>query len=518
MAFYSLHFFLFIIFFIFLHDLVREFAPKYQWVIRLLASLFFFTYMSGFKIVFLLASTLTIWGGGLLLYRLAENNRIYRNQEGLSREEKKASKEKCRRTKFIYTAFIVIFNLGLLFLVKYLFPITGHPIALPLGISFYSLQAISYIIDVYGEKYEPQRNPAKLALYLCWFPQMIQGPINRYDLVKDDLYRTYRMHAPEFRIAVYMFLFGAVKKYAIADLLAPVVTSALNNNSAAYPGSYALFGALAFAIQQYGDFSGGIDMSMGISLLFGVKMNENFRQPYFATSLAQFWRRWHITLGSFMRDYVFYPFVTTKPVSKMTKYVSKRFGSHAGRSITGGISNLLVFALVGLWHGPETHFLAWGLYNGFIIAVSDAMSPLFAKLNRLLHISEDSRGLYVFRVIRTFFIIVFAGYFDVIGPVRVGISCFINTIRHFDVSGGFQMIQELFTEGTTSVQAMITVGIAVLLLIMNSVGKEKGRSPLQSICARRYYIRWTVFFSLLILLLYSFSVSSGIRGFMYAAF
>lgn len=518
MAFYSLHFFLFIIFFIFIHDLAKEVIPKYQWTVRLLASLFFFTYLSGIKVVFLIASAITIWSGGLLLFQLTENNRIYRQKEGLSREEKKASREKCRRTKMVYTAFIVIFNLGLLVMVKYLFPVTGHPIALPLGISFYTLQAVSYIIDIYGEKYEPQKNPAKLALYLCWFPQLIQGPINRYDLIKDDLYKPFHIHAPDFRIAVYMFLFGAVKKYAIADLLAPIVRSALNNSSASYPGSFALLGAFAFAIQQYCDFSGGIDMSMGISLLFGVKMNENFRQPYFATSLAGFWRRWHITLGSFMRDYVFYPFVTTKPVSKMTKAISKRFGNHAGRSITGGISNLLVFALVGLWHGPEKHFLAWGLYNGIIIAASDAMAPLFAKLNTLLHIPRDSKGMQVFRVIRTFMIVVFAGYFDVIGPVKVGISCFINTFTHFDILKGLEMTGNLFTDNVTSIQALVTAAVATVLLIINSVFKEKGSSPLQYVCSLRYYKRWIVYFSLLILLLYSFSVSSGIRGFMYAAF
>ena len=518
MAFYSLHFFLFIIFFIFIHDLAREIVPKYQWVVRLIASLFFFIYMSGIKVVFLLASAITIWSGALLLHQISENNRIYRSREGLSKEEKKASRERCVRTKKIYTAGIIAFNLGLLILVKYLFPVTGHPIALPLGISFYTLQAVSYIVDVYGEKYEPQKNPAKLALYLCWFPQLIQGPINRYDLVKEDLYKTFRMHAPDLRVAVYMFLFGAVKKYAVADLLAPVVRSALGNSSAGYPGSFAFLGALFFAVQQYCDFSGGIDMSMGISLLFGVKMNENFRQPYFATSLAEFWRRWHITLGSFMRDYVFYPFVTTKPISKMTKAIGKKFGNHASRSITGGISNIIVFALVGLWHGPEHHYLAWGLYNGIIIAASDALSPVFGKLNKLLHIREDSKGMYVFRIIRTFLIVTFAGYFDVIGPIRVGIGCFVNTFLHFDIAGGLAMTKQLFTNGVTSVQALVTAGIALILLIINSVYKERGAAPLSYVCSLRYYKRWIVYFSLLILLLYSFSVSSGVRGFMYAAF
>ena len=219
-----------------------------------------------------------------------------------------------------------------------------------------------------------------------------------------------------------------------------------------------------------------------------------------------------------MRDYVFYPFVTTAPVSKLNKLISKRFGNHAGRAVIGGISNIIVVALVGLWHGYEKHFLLWGLYNGIIIAVSDACAPAFVSLNRRLGISEESKILYCFRVFRTFMIIVFAGFFDVIEPVRVSLSCFANTLIRFDLMGGLQRIGQLFAENVTSVQAVVTAAVATVLLIVNSVCKERGKSPLNAICAGRYYVRWMYCFSMLILLLYSFTVSSGIRGFMYAAF
>lgn len=518
MAFYSVAFFGFVLLFLILHDLIGDMFPRFQWIVRLLAGVCFFVYLSGVKTIFIIVSALTIWSGALLIDQISKNGKAFRKQEGLSKEEKDLSKKQTKKQMRIYLTCVIVFNLLLLFFVKYLFPITGHPVALPLGISFYTLQAVSYIVDVYGGKYEPQKNPAKVLLYLCWFPQLIQGPINRYDLVHEDLYRTYRLHAPQLRYALYMFLFGAVKKYAIADLLAPVVNSALGNESASYPGSYVFLGALLFAIRQYADFSGGIDMSMGISLLFGVKMNDNFKQPYFSTSLAQFWRRWHITLGAWMRDYVFYPFVTLKGVSKLQKTLSRRFGDHTSRSVIGGISNVIVFALVGLWHGPEKHYLAWGLYNGIIIAASDALSPLFSKVNTLLHIKEDSKGLYVFRIVRTFLIVVFAGFFDVIGPVRTGISCFINTFLHFNISEGIAMFGKLFENRVTSVQALVTATVATCLLFANSVMKERGTSPLSSLVNRRYYIRWVVCFSLIMLLMYSFTVSSGIRGFMYAAF
>jgi len=518
MAFYSVAFFCFVTVFLILHELTGRLCPKYQWIIRLLAGLTFYTYISGFRIVFVIASALSIWKGSLLIGHASSEYKSLRKSEGLSKEDKNNLKAKYNRKKKLYVATVIVFNLAILIITKYFLPVAGHPIALPVGISFYTLMAVSYIVDIYGAKYEPQDNPAKVMLYLCWFPQLVQGPINRYDLVSSDLYKNYKLTAPAFRYAFYCFLFGAVKKYAIADLLAPMVNSCLNNDSASYPGSYLVFGALMFAIEQYADFSGGIDMAMGVSLLFGIKMNDNFRQPYFSTSLAQFWRRWHITLGSFMRDYVFYPFVTTKPVSKLNKVIAKRFGNHAARTVIGGISNLLVFALVGLWHGPEKHYLMWGLYNGFIIAISDGLAPVFSTLNRKLGIEEDNKGLYCFRVVRTFAIIVFAGYFDVIGPVHTSLACFVNTVAHFDLRLGLQMIGQMVSDNITSPQAIVTALIAVILLVINSVLKEKGRSPLQNICSRFYLLRWVVCFSLMVLLLYSFTVSSGIQGFMYAAF
>lgn len=421
MIFYSVAFLGFVLTAFLIHELMGRICPKHQWVVRLLASLAFYTYICGLKIIFVLVSAVSIFLGAKGIVTLNEKNKAYRKTEGLSKEEKKASKQRCTKNKRLVVALVIAVNLSLLLVAKYLLPISGHRIALPLGISFYSMQAIAYIVDVYGEKYEPNKCLGKLILYLIWFPQLIQGPINRYDYVEGGLYDPMHIHFPNIRYSFYLFLFGAIKKYAIADLLDPVVSATLNLKAAELPGSSLLLGAILFAIQQYANFSGGIDMAMAVSLLFGIKMNDNFKQPYFSKSLAEFWRRWHISLGSFMRDYVFYPFVMTKTISKLTQKISKKFGNHMGRAVTGGISNLLVFALVGLWHGPQLHYLAWGLYNGFIIALSDAFAPMFVKMRTGLKIKEDNPAFRFFQILRTFMIIAFAGYFDVIESTKVGL-------------------------------------------------------------------------------------------------
>lgn len=518
MIFYSVAFLGFVTIVLLIHEIMGRFCPKYQWTVRLLASLVFFTYISKTKIIFVILSAVSIWVGGKWIIYLTEKNKAYRKTEGLTKEEKKASKQKCTRNKRLVVALIIAANLSLLLFAKYFLPVVGHPIALPLGISYYTLQAIAYIVDVYGEKYEPERCFGKLMLYLTWFPQLIQGPINRFDYVKENLYKPMHLHMPQFRYSFYLFLFGAVKKYAIADLLDPIVGATLNINAAELPGSSLLFGAILFAIEQYANFSGGIDMAFAISMLFGVKMNDNFKQPYFSKSLAEFWRRWHISLGSFMRDYIFYPFVMTKPISKLTKWISNKFGNHMGRAVTGGISNILVFALVGLWHGPQLHYLAWGLYNGFIIAISDALAPVFAKMRGGLKIQEDNRVFGAFKIFRTFMIIAFAGYFDVIESTQVGLICFKRTFFNFSAAEGFGIISGLIENEVTSFRAILVILIACLLVLLISILREKGFSPIRSFCEKKYLIRWSICYALIFVLLYSFTLSSGIGGFMYAVF
>ena len=500
MAFYSLAFIGFVLICIIFHAILGKIAPQKQWIIRLLASCAFYIYVAEIRFIFLLIST-------LLLFIASRLKNFRKNR---------------------FAMFLLVgLNLAILIVTKYILPITNHPILLPLGISFYTLMAISYLVDIYGGKYEPEKNYFKLLLYLSWFPQLIEGPISRFDSASATLYLPNKLTAVQFRYSFYLFLFGAIKKYAIGDLLAPMVNASLGSADANLrAGSFLLFGAILFAIEQYANFSGGIDMALAISSLFGVKLDNNFNQPYFATTLADFWRRWHITLGSFMRDYVFYPYALTRPVKKFTKKINlfftakkdKQLGKHMSRAITGGIGNLLVFALVGLWHGPELHYLAWGLYNGVIIALSDLLAPCFAMIKSKLHVKPDSKDFYVFQIVRTFTIIVFAGYFDVIVSVHTALACFKKTFLHFNLLQGLAEIQGLFSDNTVSIQMIITALCAAILLFTVSLIKEKGNDLLKVIPSKHFALRWVICYLCLFLLLYSFAVSKGAGDLMYAAF
>lgn len=518
MALFSIEFTAFVLLFLVLNELVGKYCSGRQWYVRLAASICFYVLLAKIRIVFLLISALSVWCAAMLMEHISVRSKEQRKAEGLTRDDKKAIKKHSQNQKKAILWVVIALNLGILALVKYLAPSMSSSIILPLGISFYTFQAIAYIVDIYGDKYGAQSSFAKFLLYVSWFPQLIQGPINRYDQINRDLYEDTRLSWDAWKLAMLLFMFGAIKRYAVGDTLEPAVNAILGADTITGSGSYLLFGAFLYAIEQYANFSGGIDMVMAVSMLFGVKMSENFRQPYFSKNLAEFWRRWHITLGSWMRDYVFYPFAVMKSVQKMTAKITEKWGKHWGRTITGGIGNLLVFALVGIWHGPQLHFLAWGLYNGVIIALSDAMSPVFDKFKSIMCINDNSKGFKAFQIFRTFMIIVFAGYFDIVRSVSIGINCFRSTIFDFRIRSLPAEVTALFEDGILSAKSVSISIIGIVILVICSIYKEHGIAPESVLYRKPIVLRWGIIYFMLFFLLFSFSALTGDGGFMYAAF
>ncbi len=507
MELYSAAFIGFVIISVIVHEIVGRRCANRQWIVRLAVSLAFYTAISKWRIIFILVSALTIWYGAIKLEKVSDEA----NSKNISKADAKSRKRKI-------TAGLILVNLGILAITKYVLPIMSFTIILPLGISYYTLMAISYIVDVYGENYKCERNPAKLLLYMTWFPQILQGPINRYDSISDTLFGSNRISSDSIKRNALLFTFGALKKYAIANVMIGTVGEIFGGDLSQKPGGFLLIGALLYAVCQYADFSGGIDMMFAVSGLFGVKMDQNFMQPYFAKSLAEFWRRWHITLGSFMKSYVFFPFAANKRILALNRRIGKKLGKHMARSIIGGIGNILVFILVGLWHGPKLHFILWGLYNGLIIAVSDMCIPVFARMRAFAHINENNRAWNAFRIIRTFAIVCFAGYFDYIEEFSDSVIAFKNTLLHFGPDLSRLWILDLFNSNILSVQKVTVFAIAVVILLAVDILKENKADPVKILSGRPAVVRWPVLYIMIILLLMSFTLVGTDAGFMYAAF
>ena len=292
----------------------------------LIASLVFYAWGEPKNVILMLVSIAANYGFGLLLEKYDENKRI-------------------RKLVLIGS---VVFNLCLLFYFKYLGFFTGGRVTviLPIGISFFTFQIMSYTIDVYLRNVKTQRDPFKLALYISLFPQLIAGPIVRYiDIEKELASRTYDVD--KIFKGVVRFSIGLAKKILIADTMYLLVDKVFCLDFVQMSAATGWLGAIAYTLQIYFDFSGYSDMAIGLGHMMGFNFIENFNYPYISKSVQEFWRRWHISLSSWFRDYLYIP-----------------LGGNRKGKIRTYVNLLIVFACTGFWHGAAWNFLAWGMFHG----------------------------------------------------------------------------------------------------------------------------------------------------------
>lgn len=392
-----------------------------QWGFLLFISYVYYM-ASGIKnIVFILAATMITWTAGRLMER---------------------QEEKHRRKRIVAAALILDFSI--LAVLKYtnfflsnlndIFhgSVSLVNLVLPLGISFFTFQSAGYLLDVYWKRVKPEHNLLKYALFVSWFPQIMQGPIGRFDRLAPQFFARHTFSVERLERALQLILYGMFKKMILADNAAMFVEKIFHQYGT-FDG-LVIIGVLGYSIQLYGDFSGGIDVVRGVSALFGITMDENFRQPYFANSITDFWHRWHITLGTWMKDYVFYPISLSRWMGKLGKKAKKLFGRKLGRTIPICIANVIVFLLVGIWHGAAWKFIAYGLYNGLIIGFSGLMTGKYRDIKEKLHIEDKSRGFLLFQIVRTFVLVNISWLFDMADTVGQAWRMFLNMFTKFDWS------------------------------------------------------------------------------------
>lgn len=493
---------------------------KYQWICLLISNIVFYLFTGIGAFFFILASSLITFYSAKNVAFL--NKSLKEKKSILVKEDFKIEKQRTQTKKRIILTLMLILNVGILLYLKY-FRILRHykTLLIPLGISYYTLQTIAYFMDVYNQKYEEEKNFFRYFLFISFFPQLLMGPINRYNLLGAQMKKEHTFNFEDIKHGVMLILYGALKKYLIADMLVGKISDIFDTEIYNLPGAVIIFGILMYSAYQYADFSGGTHMVLGFAKLFGLEMQPNFKQPYFSTSIANFWQRWHISLGSWMRDYIFYPLALTKFMQKISNWCLNHLGKHFAKSISACISNIVVFVLVGVWHGPEMHFLLWGLYNGLIIALSDLFSPVFLKMNEILHINAKSKGMYVFRIIRTFIIVNIGWYFDRIEDVKKSFICLKNTFCNFGNLSEIMSrsyLNQIFGHITDFESQIILVFIGCLITFIISVLQERKIDVYKAIQNRNIVIRWACYYIPLILIILSFSFSAGDAGFMYAQY
>ncbi|MDR1801744.1 MAG: hypothetical protein LBQ95_07915 [Lachnospiraceae bacterium] len=397
---------------------------KFRWLVLLAASLVFFIWGCGLaRFPIFVAMVLVAWGAALLITKSSRKNMVLGLAIGLLALTLIIFKE---NAFFINNTGKIVRAFGGSFDVK------PPSWVAPLGISYYTLALISYLTDVAWGISEAQKNPLKLLLFAGFFPQMTSGPITRYRQISARLFEGNRFDSRNIAFGAQRVLWGLFKKLVIADRLAVLVSTLYGETGSAtsYDGVYVWIAAAAYCFLVYTDFGGCMDIVIGVAQVFGVPLPENFTTPFYATSIAEFWRNWHITLGLWLKDYIMYPVLKSSWMGKIRKAGSKKLSKKAAKEIPTYIGMFMTWSLIGFWHGGDWKLIfGAGLFFFMIIAGGMLLKPVFEWMIRILHINTNTRGWIWWGRLRTALLFIVAGSFQ----------------RASSLKGGFKMWSKAFT-------------------------------------------------------------------------
>lgn len=504
----SIYFILFIAIVCLLYFIVPK---KIKWMVLLVASYTFYWICSSKLIVFLLITTLSIYFVTLKLDKIEEKTKQI-CKEIKEKEKKKKIKNKAKTKKKLILILAIIVNFGILAVLKYSNFIGGNlnsifqnlhisieiPLVkfiLPLGISYYTLQAIGYVVDVYRGRYSADRNLGRVALFMSFFPQMVEGPIGRYNELANQLYEPHSFDYTNFKFGIQLLLWGYFKKMVIADRAALFVNEVFANYEkfAGFP----IFVAIAFyTVQIYTEFSGCIDIVRGTSQMMGINLAQNFKRPFFSKSVQEFWRRWHITLGTWLKDYVFYPVSFSKITIKLTNVSRKIFkNSYITKIIPAAFALFFVWLSNGIWHGASWKYIVYGLYYYVIMLIGMILEPLGNKIIKILKVKKETYGYRLWQMVRTTGFVLIGMLIFRASSLKEAFSMFCNifTLTNFEmIFNG-----KLYTIGFKPADFIVVIFTIILLLVIG-IRQEKGHSIRKDISNQNLIFRWGVYYAILI--------------------
>ncbi|MCM1305670.1 MAG: MBOAT family protein [Butyrivibrio sp.] len=419
----------FIGFYILLLILYYIIPMKRRWISLLLGSYLFYYAADPGWLYYILAVTVLTYLTALAIERDLARQKAWlkEHKAELGREEKRVYKDARKKKRRAWLALCLVLVLGILAQAKYtnffisiLNGIAGSfggsrqlsfvKLALPLGISFYTFQAIGYLVDVSRESIPAEKNFLRYALFISFFPQLIQGPISRFGDLSQTLWAGSCFNRANLRGGLSRMLWGYFKKLVVADRLASAVNLMIGSPDT-YRGAYALVLMVFYTIELYADFTGGIDITIGIAQTFGIRVKENFMRPYFSKSLKEYWRRWHISMSAWFKDYVLYPISTSAVMQRFSKAVRKRLGERAGKRLPVYLSSFAVWLATGIWHGASGNFVVWGLLNWAVLMISEELQPLYQRFHKRFSIG-GKWGYKLFQTGRTFALVCVLNLFD----------------------------------------------------------------------------------------------------------
>ena len=512
------------LFFVIILSLFYLIIPKKcQWILLLAGNLVFYAYSGYQYLIYLLSCTFFTWYAAIQIdkYSLALKS-------GLTRAADKEEKDALRRTfgkkKNLWITAALFLTLGVWIVLKYgsflldSFASVFHlpefqgvlQFIVPLGMSFYTFDAIGYMIDVSRGKYRAEKNFSRFLTFISYFPHIVQGPFSRFDALGKTLFVGHRFSFNRLSEGFGRILWGYFKKLLIADKLALTVNEIFANHTG-YGGVHILFVIFLYAVQLYADFSGYIDIISGISHILGIELEMNFRQPFFSVSIEDFWRRWHMTLGHWFRDYLFYPISR----SERSRKIRNRFPPHIAKHMISFIAMFWVWSASGLWHGANWTFLVWGWLNMMIMWVSQILDPVYRKSRDIFHISLENKIWHGFRIVRTFCITCFL-FFLTRADSLSHAGKMLGQINLFSAQRAVQNVYSLFPGLDENI--VWVAAAAVLLMLLIDILSETGKwDPIKK--HTPFLVKDFVFVLLIVaLILFGGNGEDVAKGFIYANF
>lgn len=499
---------------------------KRRWVALLIGSyVFYFISAKGHVLPMVLCTVLT-WGTGVLIQQRNDSWSVRRKQ--VPKEERKALKKEYERDKRMLVTFGVLAVAAILLVTKYsnflictannLFSIDLRelPVVQTLGTSFFVLQGISYIADVYYGRIRAEQNPLRVSLYLSFLLTVVEGPIARYDPLGLQLQEGRVNRLEDISKGFMRVLWGLFKKVVIADRAA-ILANAVFDNYEYYSGLQTIAGIAFYTLQLYCEFSGIMDVVIGLGAMLGLRMPENFRQPFFAKSINEFWQRWHITLGTWLRDYVFYSVSLSKSLQRLSGRTRARFKPYYATLVPTSIALFFVWFTNGFWHGAAWKYIAYGLYYYVLMMLGLFLEPVFRSICQRLKIDRESGAFGVFQAVRTVIIANVGMLIFRASSLKAAGSMFCSVFRDFDLAVLLPGYQNGFS---LSLYDYAAIAVGTVLLVVVSVFREKGFDFEGTIYRLPYVARVAIYSAMLLVIIVfgAYGEEYGVVDLIYAGF
>ena len=483
--------------------IVYQLAPKKaRWGVLLAASYALYISFSKYLVLLLMATSAFTWGIGLWLDKIGEACKA-KQAECTDRKQKSEVKKEFQKKRVLALRVGVLVLLGILFYVNYLN-----------FVIFYTLEAVGYIADVYWERYPAEKHLGRLALFLSFFPQIMEGPIARYPDTSEALFAGEPLNMANLNEGFLRIIWGLFKKMVVSDRLS-YLTTHLFGNYQDYHGSFIVLAAIAYTIQLYLEFSGSIDIVIGSGKLFGVTLPENFNQPFSAQSAAEFWRRWHMSLGNWFKNYVFYPITVSPMVKNWNKTARKKYGKYWSMVGTSAMALFPVWVATGVWHGAGWKYLFYGMYYFVILLFGVAMEPIKEKNYAKMGLDPNARWLKILRILKTW-VIIFTGelFFNAVN-LKAGFHMFFSIFGNFHISSLWKYWPNVITTGDVWA---ICVGSVIVWIV--GFLKEHGVDVRGKILNARTPYKWSVYYLIIFAILLFGAYGTGYQpvDLIYAGF